>query len=145
MSDPCSAGFFSRLFSGDAIICSGAFQSYEQSQEEAGIQSVADNASTNYGAGSLTASVAAQASNAQILASKLDTSTINSELAQTDAGKILNSTCDGAPGIDLSIVGGPCLSYDQLKKYGLYAGLGIGALIILYVLGIVSSFIPKRR
>lgn len=131
-------------FKGNGIICSDSFRQYESDQEQAGIMQVARNASDNYGADSITAQVAEQAAIAQSKAALTDISTINDELAQTSAGKIFGGACDDGPGLDLSIIGGPCLSYALLKKVGIGFGILVAVGMILYALGIVRSFIPSR-
>lgn len=132
MADPCAAGFFSKLFSGNTIVCSDTFKSYEISSGQAQIQSVVDNAPTDYAA-----EVGQQVADAQKQAFITDVNAINRDVANSDIG----TTCDdGSPGIDLTIIGLPCIKYSWLK----WGAVGIAALLVLYVVALGNSLVPRR-
>jgi len=133
---PCDAGFLSQLFAGNAITCSSTFQDYEQASETSQIQSVVDNANTYYGEGSPTAQIAASTAAQQEAQATADVSNVTNAVASSKIGQIF-TTCDsGASG--LAVPGLPCVSFKWL-------GLGLAALIGLYFLAVVSSFVPRPR
>lgn len=134
--DPCSAGFFSKLFSGNAIVCSETFQNYEKTQETAAIQSVADNASAAYGEGSAIAQLTQTTATQQEAQVTGDVADVTTAIADSTAGQLF-TTCDNGDA-GLALPGLPCVPW-------LYLGFGVGALVLLYVLALVSSVIPRSR
>jgi hypothetical protein len=143
--NPCDGSLLSRILAGNAVVCSDTFKQYETKSATGQIQSVADNAATNYGADSVTAQVAQQTATAQEAQVPLDTSNITQAVAASSAGKVFGADCNGEPGLDLSIVGGPCLTYTLLREIGLGVLLAATAGMILYGVAIFGPLIPKGR
>jgi len=145
MSAPdCSAGILSQILNGNAIVCNETFQGSLASSEKAQIETVPANASTNYGEGSAPALVADEIANSEIQQAANDTQTISSDISASPTGRTFGADCNGSPGVNLSLVGGPCLSYTLLKEIGIGVILALLAGVLLYGFAIVSPFIPKR-
>jgi hypothetical protein len=132
----CSGGFLKNLWSGNAIVCSDTFQQSQVKSGQAQIQSVVDNAAEFYGPNS-PAVIAGQASADQQKSSFVnDVLGIDADVINSDDGK----TCDdGAPGINLSILGLPCLKYSWFK----WGAVAVVALLVLYVVALGRSFLPR--
>src|SRR5271168_4851644 len=90
--NPCSASFVSQVFSGNAIVCSQTFQDYETEDATSQIQSVVDNANTNYGEGSATAQVAQTIATQQEAQTAADVASTTSAVASSTVGQIF-TTC----------------------------------------------------
>jgi len=134
--NPCSAGFLSQVFSGNAIVCSDTFKNYEAESEKSQIQSVADNAAAAYGQDSLAANVAQTAADQQEQQATDDVNNVTDAVASSTAGQIFTTCSDGSGG--LAIPGLPCIDYN-------YIIYGVIGLVLLYVFATVASFIPKPR
>jgi hypothetical protein len=140
-TDPCAAGFFSKLWSGNVLVCSQ--QASLTASEQAQIQAVADSAAANY-----SPAVAAQTqtiADIQKAQASTDTSVITTDIANSSLGNIFGASCNGEPGLDLSIVGGPCLTYTLLKEIGLGLLLAVIVGFFLYGAAVLGPFIPKGR
>jgi hypothetical protein len=135
-SDPCSASFLSQVFSGNAVVCSSTFQQMETTDATAQIQSVVDNADTYYGEDSPAADTAATAAAQQEAHVSADISNITESISSSTVGQVFTTCDDGNSG--LAIPGLPCIDWDYL----LY---GVIALIVLYFVAIISSFVPRPR
>lgn len=144
-TDPCSESLVSRILAGNAIVCSDTLKSYEVSAGQAQIQSVADNAAQYYGPGSITAQTAAQIAAAQETQVPLDVNSTTLAVALSSAGKVFGADCNGEPGLDLSFIGGPCMTYTLLREIGLGIALALVAGVVLYGMAIFGPFIPKGR
>lgn len=142
-NDPCSAGFFSKLFSGNAIVCSDSFRAAQTASGEAQIQSVADNAAENYN--DLVATATQTAADKQAAQVSSDVNAIDDSVAASTLGRIFQADCDGSPGIDLSIVGGPCIKNSTLKEVALGLLLALIVGFFIYGAAILGPFIPKGR
>lgn len=135
-TSPCDAGFLSQVFSGNAIVCSKTFQDYEASSEKSQIQSVADNAAEYYGDGSPTAQIAQATATQQIGEADMDVTNVTQAVSSSKVGQIF-TTCDSGDS-GLAVPGLPCISFKWL-------GVGVAALVALYFLAVVSSFVPRPR
>jgi hypothetical protein len=124
------------VFAGNAIVCSKTFQDYETSSAEAQIQTVVDNANTNYGEGSATAQVAQTIATQQEAQSAADVAATTDAVASSTVGQIFTTCASGDSG--LAIPGLPCISFKWIA-------IGIGGLVVLYFLALVSSFVPRPR
>jgi hypothetical protein len=135
-TNPCATSFLSQVFSGNAVVCNQTFQDSETTDATAQIQSVVDNADTFYGEDSpafATASTAASQQEAQVSA---DISNVTNSVASSNVGQIF-TTCDDGNG-GLAIPGLPCIDYNYL----IY---GVVGLIVLYILALVNSIVPRPR
>ena len=132
----CSAGFFSQLFAGNAIVCNKTFQNYEVQSEKDAIQSVADNAAAAYGEGSSVAQIAQTTATQQEAQATDDVQNVTDTIAASTVDQLFTTCDDGNSGI--AIPGLPCIDWT-------YLGIGIGVLILLYFVAVFSAFIPKPR
>lgn len=144
MSD-CSASIFSQILSGDALVCSKTLQNYETSSSQKSVQAVADATVANQGADSVAAQVTEQFAATQEALAPNDTSNVTSAIVASSAGKVFGASCNGEPGLDLSLVGGPCLTYTLLKEIGLGILLALAVGTFLYGAAVLGPFIPKGR
>lgn len=133
-NDPCQAGFVSQLFSGNAIVCSSTFKDYETKSAQESIQAVADNASTYYD--DRVAGVAQAAADVQESYVPTDVQDTSEYIASSNVGQVFTTCGNGSAGI--AIPGLPCIPYSYLMY-------GAIALVVLYILALVSSFIPRPR
>lgn len=126
-------GFLTNLWNGNAIVCNDTFKQSQIDSGQAEIQSAVDNAPD-----SAAQQVGQQVANAQKLAFVSDVNAIFSDVAKSaTAGK----TCDdGSPGIDLTLIGLPCLKYSWFK----WGAVAVAGLILLYVLALANSIVPRR-
>lgn len=134
--NPCDASFFAQVFAGNAVVCNKTFQNYETKSAQDSIQSVVDNANTNYGSGSAVANVAETTAAQQEAQVTADTANVIEAVANSKVGQIF-TTCDSGDA-GLAVPGLPCISW----KYLLY---GAAALVALYVLALISSLVPRPR
>jgi hypothetical protein len=132
----CSDSLISQIFKGNAITCSDTFKDYLVGQEKDSIQSVVDNAATYYGEDSTTVHVAQTAASQQEAQAENDVKQITDDVAASNFGQIF-TTCDDGNG-GLAIPGLPCINYTYL----LYGGI---ALVVLYFVAIIASFVPRPR
>jgi ribulose 1,5-bisphosphate carboxylase large subunit-like protein len=135
-TNPCNDSFLSQIWSGNAIVCSDTFKNYETKNANTQIQSVVDNAKTNYGEGSATAQIAESVATQQEAQTASDVENVNQAVAKSKVGQIF-TTCDSGDS-GLAIPGLPCISFKWIA-------LGIGGLVVLYFLALVSSVIPRPR
>lgn len=132
-TSPCAAGFLSRVFSGNEIVCNSSFQNMETTNATSQIQSVVDNADTFYD--DTVSSVAQTAATQQEAQVSFDVANVTDAISSSTAGQFFSTCPDGNGGI--AIPGGPCIDYEYLI-------FGVLALVALYFIAIFSSFIPKR-
>lgn len=135
-TNPCASSFLSQVFAGNAIVCSKTFQDYETDEAKSQIQSVVDNANTNYGEGSSTAQIAQAVATQQEAQSAADVAATTDAVASSTVGQIFTTCASGDSG--LAIPGLPCISFKWI-------GIGLAALVALYFLALVSSFVPRPR
>jgi len=133
---PCSSSFLSQVFAGNAIVCSKTFQDYETDDANSQIQSVVDNANTNYGEGSATAQVAQTIATQQEAQTSADIASTTDAVASSAVGQIFTTCASGDSG--LAIPGLPCISFKWIA-------IGIAGLVALYILALVSSIVPRPR
>lgn len=136
-TDPCSAGFLSQLLHGNAIVCNDTFKQFLSTSAQNQIQSVADNAASEYGSDSVAAQAAQASANVQKSYAGADTNSITNDISNSDVGSpFLNSNCDG---LDFSSIGLGCLTKWMIA--------GIVAVILLVILGpyILPYVFPRRR
>lgn len=126
----CDAGFFSRLFSGNLIVCSDTFQSYQVGAATNQIIDEAQYAQKNYPGDAVVQAIQQDA---------IDTASqfAQSEVKNVDEQLAKDVSCDG---LDFSFLGGPCIT-----KTWLYVAGGIAALLFffVYVAPVLTLF--KRR
>ncbi len=137
--NPCTDNFFSQVLKGNAIVCSTTFQDYETSSAQDSIQSVADNAQTQADLGNLSqdaADVAQTAADQAEAQSPGDVANTTQAIATSTAGQIFTTCPNGGSG--LAVPGLPCINFS-------YLAYGAIILIVLYVLALVSSFVPRPR
>lgn len=135
-SAACSDSLISQIFKGNAITCSSTFQDYLVGQEKDSIQSVVDNAAEYYGPDSSTVQVATTAASQQEAQAVDDVKNVVDSVAASNYAQVF-STCDDGNG-GLAIPGLPCIDY----TYILY---GVIALVVLYFVAVISSFVPRPR
>jgi hypothetical protein len=133
-NDPCQASLFSQVFSGNAIVCSSTFKDYETKSAQDSIQSVADNAAKFYD--STVADISQTAADQQEAQVPTDVQDTSESIANSTVGQVFTTCSNGDSGI--SVPGLPCIPWSYLA----YGGI---ALIVLYFLAIISSFVPRPR
>lgn len=133
---PCSRSYLSQLFSGNAIVCSTTFKNYLVSDEQASVQKVVDNAQTYYGTDSAAAQVAEATATQQEAQAPGDVTNTTDSVAASMAGQFFTTCNNGDSGIALPGLG--CVSWK-------YLSYGAIALVVLYFLALVSSFVPRPR
>ena len=132
----CDAGFFSRLFSGNAIVCSDAYKSYLAGQDAQQIISDAEYAKSNYQGNQVVQNIWNDVESSAETTATADVNGITNSLAK-DA-----TTCSG--GLDFTWVGGGCVDTDAIKKWLIIGGVVAGAIFFfVYVAPVLSLF--KRR
>lgn len=132
----CSASFLSQVVSGNVIVCNSAFQDFEESSATDQIQSVVDNAVSNYGENSAAAQTAQTFAEQQEAQISDDVQSVTESVASSNVDQIFTQCDDGNSG--LAIPGLPCIDWT-------YIGIGIAALILLYIVALFSSIIPRGR
>jgi len=137
--NPCNDSLFGRVLSGNAIVCSSTFKDYLTKSEQDAVQDVADRAQAQADAGYISqhsADVAQTAADQQSEQADADTENVTDAIAKSKVGQIF-TTCDNGDS-GLAIPGLPCVSWKWI-------GIGAAALVVLYVLALVSSFVPRPR
>lgn len=132
----CSAGFFSQLWSGNAIVCNKTFQEYEVQTEKDAVQSVADNAKEAYGEGSAIANLTQTTATQQEAQVEADVANVTEAISSSTAGQIF-TTCDNG-GSGIAIPGLPCVNWS-------YIGIGFGVIVLLYLLAVFAPLISRSR
>ena len=142
--NPCDANYLSQFVSGNIIVCSTTFQDYETFTGQAEIDQVAVNAASqaiqaaqNGDFSKLsTVNVAATAALQQEAHVPSDVANTTDAVASSTVGQIFTTCGNGDAG--LAIPGLPCIAFKWLA-------LGIGGLVVLCFLALVSSIVPRPR
>jgi hypothetical protein len=130
MASGCDAGFWSQLFSGNAIVCSDTFKQYEAGQSTKQIIDATEYAKSNYPGNAVVAAIQDDAASTAAQFSQDSVNVIASQLAD-------NPSCEG---LDFSWLGGPCITKTWLYVAG---GLAAAIFFFVYVAPLLSLF--KRR
>jgi hypothetical protein len=134
-SNPCTSSFITQLVSGNAIVCNFTFEASQAQDEVDQIQTVVDNAVSNYGSDSPTATAAETAALQQQAQASDDVTSIDTDIANSSVDQVFTTCDDGNAG--LQIPGLPCIDWTYLL-------IGIGLLVVLYFAAVFSSLIPRR-
>lgn len=136
-TNPCDAGFLTKLLQGNAIVCSQTFKAYQVADAVQQQTDALSNVQQYYSGNDIVQQVADNATAAAIAASTGDVASIDSTTAASSVGNpISNPDCSG---VDLTVIGIGCV-----QSYYIWIAIAIIALLLITMfLGDIRAVIGR--